>query len=86
LSKDISNKLCDLMLSIKLRVNESSIDVSSSVGTVFKNSFVAEGDLAKAKIEIIAEVWVDIEDNEEVMNVIIGNELQEIGDEMSENS
>lgn len=60
-SKNVSDELCDLMLGIQLRANESFVDVNSSVGAVFKDSFlITKGDLTKAKIEIIAKVWVEI--------------------------
>ena len=55
-------ELCDLISSIKLRANASCIDLSSSTGNVFKDSFVADGDLLQDGIENMAEVWVDIED------------------------
>ena len=78
LSKKASDELCDLMSGIKLRANSSYIDVSSSTTNVFKDSFVTDGDLSRDDIENMAEVWVDIEDDQDIVNTIIDDKLQEI--------
>ena len=84
LSKEVSDELCDLMSGIKLRADTSSIHVSSSAGNVFKDSFVTDGNLSRGDLSRddiennMAEVWVDIEDDEEVLFAIIDDELLEL--------
>lgn len=82
LNKDDSDELCDLISKIKLRANESSLD--TIIGAVFKDLFVTDRELPKTGTITMAEVWVEIEDNEKVMNAITDNELQEI-DESAKN-
>ena len=78
LSKEDSDELCDLMSSIKFRANVSSVDLSSSTVNTFKDSFVSDGDLSRDDMENVAEVWVDIENDEDIVNAVIDDKMQEI--------
>ena len=61
--------------SIKLKANESSIDTTTTVGNVFKHTFVTEGALSNDDFHDMAEVWVNFEDNEDMINEIVDDEL-----------
>ena len=74
-SKETCNELCNLMNSIKLRANESSIDTTTAVGNVFRDTFVTDGDISNDDFHDMAEAWVDIEDNEDMINEIVDDEL-----------
>ena len=74
-SNDTCNELCNLMNSIKLRANECSIDTTTAVGNVFRDTFVTDGDISNDDFHDMAEAWVNIEDNEDMINEIIDDEL-----------
>jgi len=74
-SKDTCNELCNLMNSIKLRANECSIDTRTAVGNVFRDTFVTDGDISNDDFHDMAEAWIDIEDNEDMINEIVDDEL-----------
>ena len=74
-SKETCNELCNLMNSIKLRANESSIDTTTAVGNVFRDTFVTDGDISNDDLHDMAEAWIDIEDNEDMINEIVDDEL-----------
>ena len=61
--------------SIKLKANESSIDTTTTVGNVFKDTFVTEGALSNDDFHDMAEVWVNFEDIEDMINEIVDDEL-----------
>ena len=45
-SKEVCNKLFQLMASIKFKENECSIDTSTFSGNIFEDSFVTDGDFS----------------------------------------
>ena len=63
------------MNSIQLRANECSIDTTTAVGNVFKDTFVTDGDISNDDFHEMAEAWVEIEDNEDMINEIVDDEL-----------
>jgi hypothetical protein len=63
------------MNNIKLRAKECSIDTTTAVGNVFRDSFVTDGDISNDNLHDMAEAWIDIEDNEDMINEIVDDEL-----------
>jgi hypothetical protein len=63
------------MNNIKLRAKECSIDTTTAVGNVFRDSFVTDGDISNDDLHDMAEAWIDIEDNEDMINEIVDDEL-----------
>ena len=74
-SNDTCNELCNLMNNIKLRAKECSIDTTTTVGNVFRDTFVTDGDISNDDLHDMAEAWIDIEDNEDMINEIVDDEL-----------
>ena len=74
-SNDTCNELCNLMNNIKLRAKECSIDTTTAVGNVFRDTFVTDGDISNDDLHDMAEAWIDIEDNEHMINEIVDDEL-----------
>jgi hypothetical protein len=74
-SNDTCNELCNLMNNIKLKAKECSIDTTTAVGNVFRDSFVTDGDISNDELHDMAETWINIEDNEHMINEIVDDEL-----------
>ena len=74
-SNDTCNELCNLMNNIKLRAKECSIDTTTAVGNVFRDTFVTDGDISNDDLHDMAEAWIDIEDTEDMINEIVDDEL-----------
>ena len=75
-SKETCDELCTLMTCTKFEANESSIDTrTTAVGSVFRDTFVTEGDISNDDFHDMAETWVDIEDSEDMINENVDDEL-----------
>ena len=58
------------MDNVKLKTNESYINTGSAVGAVFSEQFVVKRDLTDTEMKTMAETWIGIEDNKEVVDDI----------------
>jgi DDE superfamily endonuclease len=68
------SKLCNLMSSLQVKVTETNLDCSN-VGKVFQNSFATEDRYTTSQLANIAENWVDIEDQPEIMEATIEDDI-----------
>ena len=50
-------------------------DTTTAVGNVFRDTFVTDGDISNNNLHDMAEAWIDIEDNEDMINEIVDDEL-----------
>ena len=69
-SKEMCDELCCLMADVKLKATEYSINTGSAVGAVFSEQFVVKRDLTDTEMKTMAETWIGIEDNKEVVDDI----------------
>ena len=62
------------MSSLQVKVTETNLDCSN-VGKVFQNSFATEDRYTTSQLANIAENWVDIEDQPEIMEATIEDDI-----------
>ena len=79
-------QLCDLMMNLKVHANETGVGTDIDNGVVFNNSFITEGEFSKGEMHAMVRNWVDIEDNQEMIDCIVDDELDivERGEEFIE--
>ena len=58
------------MAHMKMEATESSTNTGSAVGAVFSEQFVVKRDLTDTEMKTMAETWIGIEDNKEVVDDI----------------
>ena len=58
------------MGNIQIQVNNGNIDTTTEVGEVFNNSFATETNWSNSDFESMVEQWVNIEDQQEIMDKI----------------
>ena len=71
---------------LKVKANETGVGTGIDDGVVFNNSFVTEGKFSKGEMHDMVRNWVDIEDNQEMIDCIVDEEsdLVEKGEEIVE--
>ena len=75
LSKEDCNELCSLMKAVQLQTKSCDLD-TNSVPVALQGSFAAEPNLEdKDLMDMVAE-WVEAEDDEEMINVIVDEEVE----------
>ena len=78
LSKEDSDELCDLMTKLQVKVKETGVDTNTDAYAL-QGSFAADVD-AYSGIDFaaMAESWIDIEDEPEIMDAILDEEIENI--------
>ena len=71
-------ELCNLMNEIVLKCNSEENDLSKGNGVAFQHSFVTDGALNLTELEEMAEMWMTVEDNEVVSDLIMNDELDKL--------
>ena len=79
LNENNTDELCTLLTEIKLKAETNSVDIASAAGKVFNDSFANGGNLTYDNIKEMAEAWITIEDDSNVIDAIINDEIEELG-------
>ena len=67
------------MSAVKLRAQESSLENSTPAGAVFKENFLTEDNkISEEDMLTMAETWINIEDDIEILNEVVDTELYDI--------
>lgn len=77
-SKEVSDELCLLMSDIKLKVSTGELDSKPGAGEVFNDSFAIDTGLSKQDIQSMADTWINVEDDPEIIDAIVDDELEDI--------
>ena len=77
LTEEDCHQLCSLMRTLQVKVSASSLDCNNTA-IVFQDSFVSEGEFTNEEYSSMATNWIDIEDEEEVVNAVIDDEIETI--------
>ena len=79
LSENDTDEHCTLLAEIKLKAETNSIDTASAAGKVFNDSFVNGGNLTRDEMKEMAEAWITIEDDPNIIHALIDDEIEELG-------
>ena len=77
-SKDMSDELCVLMSNIKLKVGTIDSKLAPKAVEVFDDSFATDPGLSNQDLQSMADTWINVEDNPEIMDAIVDDELNDI--------
>ena len=67
------------MSAVKLRTQESSLDTSTPAGSAFKDIFLTEeNNISKEDMSKMSKMWINIEDDIEIINQVVETELYAI--------
>ena len=69
------------MTNVKLKATDSSINTGSTDGAVFADLFVVERYLKETEIKTVSTMWINIKDNQEVVDDIVDEYLDMIENE-----
>ena len=83
LNTEESLNLCELMNQLQVKTLESGVDTNSTAYAL-QNSIADEARLSKDDLLSIAENWVNIEDEREVVNATIDEEIEAIQNDSNE--
>jgi hypothetical protein len=79
---DTCSELCSLMKKIKIEAEKVKLDVVSN--PIFDDSFVTDDDFNEEEWEEIGNSWVDLEEDEFVMEAVVEEELEAIEKDISD--
>jgi len=85
LNKEDSRNLCELMCKLQVKTFENQVD-TNSIAIALQNSIADEDKLSMDELSSIADNWVNIEDEPEVVNVTIDEEIEAIENEILEST
>jgi len=85
LNKEDSQNLCELMCKLQVKTFENQVD-TNSIAIALQNSIADEDRLSMDELSSIADNWVNIEDEPEVVNVTIDEEIEAIENEILEST
>ena len=77
-SKEASDELCFLMSNIQLQVSTGNFNSAPKAIEVFQDSFATDSGLSNEDLGSIADVWINVEDDPEIIDAIVDDELNEI--------
>lgn len=75
LSKEDCDELCSLMKAVRLQTKSCELD-TNSVAVALQGSFAGEESLEDEDLMDMVAEWVEVEDDEEMINVIVDEEVE----------